>query len=574
VVRARAAALAGAAALAAGVAWRVTGDWDAFWHLRIGSEVLARRSTLPVDLFSYFALGRPWPYKDVVADVILYAGFPALGFWWLALCKTLVVLGCGLGLWRATPAPRPAPWLAVLGLLIAAIEYRIAERPLLFSLALAPLLLAQLERARVDGARCMVTATAIVWLWAQLHREAMVGLVLLFGFAQYLVLARVLAARLPWLLGARPEARLLVAAQASWALAAVLALLNPSGAALYRSTLAVFGTSALKQSILEWQALPAATIARLLPASTALALAGAAAIAISLAAARRARAAGPLELWHLGCWLLFAERTLDSVRWLPYLCIVSALALLRAVLPIAQERVARRITPPLAIGAIALSLAVHPYPLGLGEAPDHFPSAALAFAARAGLHERVANTLPFGGYVMWRGWPRFLVQIDGRNDMIYPPAYLLRCRDAERDAGAFAALRAEDGADWVLAENHPGSESHRFLLDEPGWALAFHSDAALVWVRRDAYPALPPLRYVPDLLRDGLPATLARVRAAGEAEALIEELERVLRDDPDGISAHLWLARAYDGLGRAERRDEVMRHLLTVRPGWVTTGVR
>jgi hypothetical protein len=150
----------------------------------------------------------------------------------------------------------------------------------------------------------------------------------------------------------------------------------------------------------------------------------------------------------------------------------------------------------------------------------------------------------------------------------------LRSRDAERDAGVFAVLRAEDGADWVLAANHPGSESHRFLADVPGWGLAFHSDAALVWVRRDAYPSLPLLRFVPGLLRDGLPATLARVRAAGETDALVDELERVLADDPTGISAHLWLARAYDGLGRADRRDQVMRHLLEVRPGWVTTGVR
>src|SRR5262245_36070399 len=73
-------------------------DWDLYWHLAVGREVLRQRSPLPTDIFSHTAHGAPWAYKDLIADVLLYAGHRALGDLWFALLKGGAALGIAAAL--------------------------------------------------------------------------------------------------------------------------------------------------------------------------------------------------------------------------------------------------------------------------------------------------------------------------------------------------------------------------------------------------------------------------------------------------------------------------------------------
>lgn len=579
-------------------------DWDTFWHLRTAAEALRTHSSVPRDSFSFSVPGSPWPYKDLLAEIILYLGFERLGYAWFAVLRALAIAVYAAALWIAPPALRRSTtaWLLGLALALLAVSYRVADRPMLFSLALFPLFLALLERAR---RACAETDPRALWRgfaplalvqagWLQLHREAMIGLVVLVGLNLYLggalLLRGILGERTPQLLP-RPSRRAPLAALPTLLVPALLGLLNLCGLQFYRTAIAAFTTISWQEVyILEWRAMSPAELWALLPLATAVCAAGLLAILGRLALASRERgaetAAGAdpgtdtapsVDLWHLGCWLVFAYQTHRSVRWLSFLVAVSALALLLVAGEALQRLAARGVRLPrgrdalLGVAALCLLHLTHPQPLGLGEAPSRFPAQALAFAKRHGLHERVANAFPFGGYLLWHGWPRFKVLVDGRNDLLYPAAFMLSCNRGERDPATFARMRAADGADWVLAGNQPDSLSHKFLRRDPAWALVQYNDAAAVYVLRSAYPQLKDLelRYVARLL-DG--DTVAAVRAAAllegpQAEArLAADLQRVIDETPGDLSGHVWLAQLYQEQGQRERRDQVLRHLMRERP--------
>jgi hypothetical protein len=530
--------LACAVGLAALVAWRKTFDTDIYWHLAAGREAVRQHSTLPQDIFSYSAAGTPWRYKELLADVLLYLGFSRLGYAFFALLKGAAALLIGAALYMAVPPGRrhPAAWLFGLSVHLLAVQYRFAERPLLFSLCCFPLMLALCERARrlAEGPWLAAYGPPLLLqlVWVQLHREALLGPVLLMCLFLYQLAAHFLVAA--------PSRRAVGHAGAAWLCAVLLSLCTPSGLALFTTTFAVAGSAVFKRIVYEWKALPVAEMARLFPAT--LAVAGVAGLLLAGALVRGARTrrwTGPVSPWLLLLYLGLSYQAGTSIRWLPHLAAVSALVitLFAAELHARLVRLSAWLLALLCAALAPLAVAgTNRYETGIGELPDHFPSGALAFAREHRLHERVANALGLGAYTIWHAWPAHKVLVDGRMDLVYSPAFLLRCQQAQKEAAAFHAMRREDGADWVLAVNRPGIETHLFLADDPGWALVYLSEAAAIYVRRDAYPQLLPLRF--RHLRPGalVGSALLALRTAPRAE-VEGELRRVLSASQVGLRA-------------------------------------
>lgn len=107
--RGRAVALAAGAALIGVVAaLRPVAGLDIWWHLRVGERLRHGAGWLPVDTLSDGAAGRPWPYKDVLADVALSLLHDAFGDAALSALPAAVaaalVLALGVG-GRAGRAP-------------------------------------------------------------------------------------------------------------------------------------------------------------------------------------------------------------------------------------------------------------------------------------------------------------------------------------------------------------------------------------------------------------------------------------------------------------------------------------
>jgi len=582
-------AAAGLAVLAIYLAFTPTGGWDIWWHLQTGRVALERCSTLPTDPFSYSFAGAPWGHKDLLADVILYLGFAGIAYAWFAVLKGLAAVVVGLSLFALGRLARAPDALATLvaGLAVVAVEYRLVERPVLFSLALFPLLLLLVERSsrsrEATGALALVRAVALpaalVWLWSLLHREAAIGAAYLGLAAVGAVLDRLLART-----GARRPSRGYVAASLLGALAAcALPLASPSGVHFYTSGIAVARSDALRAVVTDFARIGPLELARDFPVTVALMLAGLAGAVATLSRIRRGRELRPgARLVPIVAMLACAVASVaDCVRWIPFASTLAAVVCVEGLGPAgfwltsAVRRFAERLPAILLAALVVLIAAFWQNDLGTGLGPmkDRFPDGALSFAREHGLDGKVVNAFHLGGYLIWEDWPRVSVLIDGRNDLVYPPEFLLRVQDSQAREGVFRRMREEDGATWVMAGNIPGHLSHAFLSRAPDWMLVYWSEPVVIYVRRDARPDLEPFAF--DYVDPAAPdASVVRAtRGAGGSSRQLDlvgrEVRRMLEASPDSLRANVAavLYFHFRGPDYRARRDEIMERLEALHPG-------
>lgn len=573
------AVVASCAALLIGL--RQIGSWDFWWHLAIGREALQSRSFVPVDTFSYSFAGAAFRHKDLLGDVAFYSAFETAGFAGIALLRALAVGTLFFALWRLVEKPKRSALVVaiVAGITIAAVQQRLIPRPLMFTIAAFPLMLALIEHVRrkiPDGpaavARAHIPIIALQWLWLELHRGGILGIILLIGHVGALLLAMGmhLAPRLRAFAGPRATPAVVATFAALAALTTAIGALHPSGIGVYTTALSVTGDPIHRTRISEWAPLTWELARTIHPVTIVLLVAGwATAIASALRSMTRDEPC-PVQIWHVGVLALFTIQGVASMRWLSY---ASGAAAIILVLAGSAWLAKHKFSPPrgatLLAGLLPLALAhaLSPTPVGLGPMPNRFPTDALAFAASVGLAGDVHNSFVYGGYLTWDA--RFDVLIDGRNDMLYPSEFYGQCVDAATDPSVFAALQDAHRTSWVLAENVPGRESFVFLADDPEWVAVYWSDPAIIYVRaEEAAPlidagALQPMRALHPF---HLQPSLMHAIQSGHAPAYEAELRHWLERNPESV--RLWSMQALlaHAAGDTALRDEVMRQLRMQHP--------
>jgi hypothetical protein len=542
-----------AVAAAALLGYAPARDPDLWWHLATGRLALATHSTLPADPFSFSFAGAPWRYKDLVADVLLWSCFQHGGFVALLLLRLGCAAAIALG-WRLLSS-RPLPLVVAVGATVLLMPW--ADRPNLLSLALFPTVLALLERRR------FAWLVLVSWVWIVLHRAALLGYVLLGARALELLGARLCARwpRLSLVAGEPPSTRTLMAAFVAATAAPLVGLCNPSGRAAFASAVDVAGSDVLRMYIAEWKQLGPAALAN---GGGALAAVATLAVVTRLVVALRRRTRAPVDVWHLLLLALFAVLSTRSVRWLPYLDLAAALALLLLVDEL-RPRLERAATALAVATLMTLALvARHGTPFSLGEDRSLQPVGAVDFARAHGLHGPLLHSYEFGGYLLYRG---ARVLVDGRLDQVYPAAFVATCIQAERNPSLLARLPL-DGVTWAVGSNGEARFTHRYLFSDPAWAEVYWSEAASVYVTRAAHPKLAPFAFAvidpsaPELSA----AQSARSGDPRRIEAARLELERMVAASPTSVRANGALAIYFHLLGRTLERDTVMKLLRAVAP--------
>jgi len=324
--------------------------------------------------------------------------------------------------------------------------------------------------------------------------------------------------------------------------------------------------------ISDWVRVGPLTLLMDFPVTVALVVAGAAAWI-----ARRVSGGGDLTagVAHGALMLLFACFTLaDSIRWIPYLSIQSALVLVMALssskattsLSSVMFRRARAgILLVAMIGMCGLIMLRNPFGVGIGEMHNRYPTGAVEFAREHRLGGKVANAFNLGGYLIWEMWPEVLVAIDGRNDIIYPPEYLEKAFRSQNNADVFDEMRAKDGVEWVMASNIPGHVTHGFLIRDDDWMLVYWSEPALIFVTRDDHPKLAGLElsYIDPVAVDVsvVAAATANARDPAALLHLESQIMRMIKASPKSIRANTAGAIYFHFRGQAYRkqRNELLR---------------
>jgi hypothetical protein len=456
-------------------------DFDLWFHLTIGREIVRTRALPTSEFYVHTVLGRPAEFHEWGFHVLAYLVHQGLGWWGLAL------LNAGLGaaaiaLLTAAARRRGASMTAALVLaapLAILIAPRVQYRPEIVLFAALGATVYALERAEHD--RRWLLALPVLTVTLSLFHLSPLLLLLVAG-----------SRAVDFVVAAREDRKrvTLLAAGAIAAGAGVVGLVPYGFDQLVKPFLITGSEAGIASRVMEY--MPTLRTARA-PEIVALAVLACAALVV-------ARRRPSDVLLALG----FGVIGFRHVRGLPLFALVVfpviALAAERGF-ALLRSRVVRVLAPVAALGAAVVYFASSAL-WGAGPLAGRFPERTAEFIGRHRPSGQMLNQLHTGAFLAWRLYPSYLVAIDGHfwgeNDAFRfaEPAFAAA-------TGWREALRSRDIT--MIATPATGSYGSMIPLvaeldRDPEWKLVVSERAGLLFLRSDIAAALA----VPELPRTAI----------------------------------------------------------------------
>ncbi|MET0343833.1 MAG: tetratricopeptide repeat protein [Polyangiales bacterium] len=581
---------------------------DFFWHLELG-ELIATTHRIPTtDTFSAVHPERPYVQLQWLWELGAYAVTQVAGLHGIRVAQvvTLVLSVAALAVTTQRALGRAAPAFFVVSLAVLWFEDRMQARPSVTALGFVALSLPLwLADAPVRTPRTLAGIVLLAALWSNLHGGEAVLLPLCLGTR---------AAGFGWatLRGHEDGTRLRTALLQL--VAALLGLgLCPTWLAGMQSWGDAIGPQ-LATGNQEW--LPSYTMLRYgASASHVLIALGPTAVALAYALSLRTVPRPPPHEWMLVVIVcVLAHHAVRNA----FLCIVPLTLLLRRA---ALLRPSRMDVLTASAGVVVLVAALHDHVVdgygGLAEArhalasdlaPNAFPEELAAFMHEAGIEGPVLNDGRWGGYLIWKLWPRCRVFTDSRQNLtaeMWQVALATQAPDARPAAmrhafqrwgveltvfrGPTFPLVHPDGAwqllfkagDQELYQHRAGRYAATNLARTRAWlaragrVATTDDDLARVATEVGAarWLAGPHRRWLadrartlaaspsPDAQRAGLSITAGLHYDAGDYTGALTALEAWLARAPDDETARYRAALASYAIGRADRARAHLVHL-------------
>jgi hypothetical protein len=465
-------------------------DPDTWWHLRAGEWMIDHGRILTHDPFSWTRLGRPWLDHSWLAQIAMYALERATGFGGLSLAVAGIVTLAFVFVYLQTEG---SVYLRTFTVLLAALASGVhwLIRPEVVSLLLTAGFAYILHRFRWTGINRLWLLPPMMVAWVNLHAGFIAGFLLLGG-----TLAGQIGSRL---FGLRDQGTVRGSGVAWLAATGVAcgaaALLNPYGARLLVYPFQTASIPALGEFIQEW-ASPNFHLAATQPFACLL-LATFAAVGLS---ERRIDLTDLVLFAGFAYLALFAARNIALFALIapPILTRHAAPALAKAaewrpsLAPILDARSSSSLPTPrlgrlnwslLAIivvfvvvrGIIALRVTANELALRNG-----LPVRAVAAVRETLPQGRIFNPYDWGGYLIWKLYPRDRVYIDGRTDL-YGDAFVREYFRLISGQDAWRLRFAEMSIRTVIINS--GAPLATSLRNEPGWTQLYRDSIASVFVR-------------------------------------------------------------------------------------------
>lgn len=538
----RLAALVGFAGAGAALAARPLRQFDLPWHLAYGRTISESHAIPRIDDYAYTHTAIH--YVGALGDLILYAAERAAGALGLQLVAGAIAVALALALVAASRPQRTAGVLAA-ALAVAGASPWLFARPATITFLLVAVVMAGIEAHRRApdtrrGTAALYGAALLHAPWANIHGGAVLGVGLLALYAAYRGAATRLSARAAAWFPPADAGRAASAAGAA-ALAALGTLCQPWGLAYFRGPLEVGRYRAI---LGEWAATSPHFFVTTAPAAGATLL-----VLVACVAVGRALPAFDLAI------ALVALGLATRVRFVPLAFVLLA--------PIAARRLGARVPDrlPLRFAGAAAALAlgpglviVHDGPPEIGWDARYFPVHAVDFVERAAPRGHVFNFWPYGGYLIWRLYPRTRVLVDGRIGFVHDAAVVLQIVKAEHDAGAFATLDARFHFEWAMCRATEEARDCEPIARSSEWTMVYVDDTTAVYVKRagdNASLAADGYR----VLRHLTPPEVALSRAVAGgavAPALAHDGRLAVRQAPG--SARAWFFAACGAIAARDAR--------------------
>lgn len=515
------------------------------WHLASGDWILANKTFLQTDPFSFTSGGAPWIDHEWLFQVGVSIVHSLAGPGGLVVLRALIVaaLAVLLLIVGSRSGLSPATALVLSITCVAGARGRFFMRPELVTLLIVPTVVwLFLSREKRASLLWLAALAGLMVVGANAHGGALVVPPLLGG---------VLAAEIVHMTLARSwQKQALVSGFAGLGVATAALLVNPYG---WRLLTVPFHLSRLVNlehiPNPEWIS-PTPAEAPMLYAALVAALIGLALRERNLARWALLVMAATLALRHI--------RNVGLFFVLLPVVVSPALASWRGFsAAFAEDAKIRQRSNLLAVAAVmvlALSLAIAPHPrFGFGFAADYFPDAACSFLDREGLpKDQLYNDVRFGGYLIDRYGPERRVFQDDRNEIHEPLLRRIWEVFQASDVVAWSKLLAEYEADTALVRYHPpirvsdpagndlGPRGFSALwFPARDWALVYWDDVAMVLVRRQhAEPEWLQRHEFRAIRPDDLSHLAAKIESDADFRtAVANELDRAMKYGQDGRRA-------------------------------------
>jgi hypothetical protein len=393
-------------------------DSDFWWHLRTGQLIDQTQAIPNADPFSFTANAKQWVTHEWLTEFFIFKSFKLGGFGLLFFLFSSVITASFLFAYLRC-IKESKPYIAGFALLLGAIASSPiwGVRPQMFSLLFTSIFLFLLDHYRRNGnIRILIPIPLITLLWVNLHAGYIIGIAIeiiyIFG---YLLEAAILWFR-------KKEKIDLVTQKSLMMLFGVLitsvlaSLLNPTGFRILTYPFQTLTDSAMQRYINEWLSPDFHQMIWQPFAFMILALIG-----MGMIGNR------PISLTKILLTLVFGYGALRSIRNIPLFAIVVIPVLAEQFYslikfnpnPQAQNRYFRYIAP-IVICAITVVMV-----LGFIQVTNKqqkseaetYPKVAVDWIIENKPKGNIFNSYNWGGYIIWRLYPDYLVYIDGRADL-------------------------------------------------------------------------------------------------------------------------------------------------------------
>ena len=448
-------------------------DPDIWWHLKTGEYIATHKEVPHTDPFSYTRAGQPWIAHEWLSELVIFGIYRAAGWGGLVVVFAAVVsLSFVLLLLRCAADPYTSGIVTLLGAWATAPLWGV--RPQMLSLLFTSLWLLILERSERDRNIIWWTLPLMI-LWVNLHAGFALGIALLALF----LLGALIECTNP---GGefRKTSRLRVRPLATVLLLNLLIVpLNPNGFKMYSYPLQTLRSPAMQNYIAEWASpnfhrVDYYPFALLLLATLAI-----------LAWTRARMRAGNIVLL-----LVSTFAALSAIRVIPFFVLI-AVPIIAAGLkshPSAEAHVPSRRplrAAPFVNAMILLLLAafvgIHisqVIRLQANAEAQHFPSQAVAFLDTYPAANPVFNNYDWGGYLIWKLYPRVHVFIDGRADL-YGGRLFHQFADTYQLTGDWQGTLDQWSVSTVIVP--PDSPLAAGLISASGWSIVYRDSQALIF---------------------------------------------------------------------------------------------
>ena len=562
--------------------------FDAWWHLK-AAELMLEDGRVPTeDMFSFTAEGNRWVYQSWLASLVLY-GIYNLGDIPAMILARAAVLSAAFGMsWVAARRRGVSAGIASVVIIVCAFQtrWRALTRPHLFSFLMFMAFYLVLQHALTrpqrpeqeseptveplsrSNKKWLLLLPALTVLWTNLHAGFLSGILLIGAFgageAVRLLQARgwpnVVKAFLKEPSGSRLRTLVVICL-----LCIAASVITPYGPhILFYPFRLLFGVETVR-NINEWQPTPFETdflIFWMVHGLYVLVFLRSILFAVGRNRFRTELPRITVDLLLAGGFGFLAIRSVRHLSWCMLLAApVLGYHLWRVAAENQGEGQARKKAKVYAAVVFALGLSLvmthvaNKKAFGFAPRPGRAPVQACDWLEKNEIFGRPYHNYEWGGYLIWRLWPRQKVFIDGRC-LVYGDEIIgqyLQVKAA--DEGWRSVLQQWDVDMLILRYQH---DDWAHMFDSDRWRCVYWDDHSVVALTADALKRFEG-RIEPLELTN--PITFEDRLEEGYRDGMLKEIDRVLELGPECCTARVFRARCLLKLAESDgaKRDDYLR---------------